>query len=308
MSTVPSGLSLVPAPVPAAEPRSPIPASVEKRIDALENTARRVRHSDHDPEAIHDARVATRRLTAVLDVWKDQLAPGPRAGARRRLRQARRRLGPYREHEVSLARIEKELAQATAATAQVLATIAARLRSHGEPDRAHAAGAVSRGRVEKIIERVRLAILRGPLTAWDSPEALAAADQRVERRRRAAFAALDASLAEPSDEALHAARVAVKKWRYGVEAVEQLRGAGPDPVLSALRDLQELLGANQDRAVLARLLEREARRAAKRGDVPCLHALLERSAALRAENLQEQRKLPAALHRARVASAALPPA
>ena len=289
--------------VSTGEPVSPIRGPLEKRLEALDRAARRVHHSDQDPDAVHDARVATRRLIAVLDVAKRELAPGPRRKARRQLGRFRRRLGPVREHEVSLARLEKEMASAPAGTAELLAAIASRLRAHGEGDRAQAAEVLSRSRVEKAMERTRLAVLRGSLVAWDTPEAMTSAFLRVERRRAGTIEALEKALAAPSDTALHAARVAAKKWRYGMEILGELREGEPDSGLSALRDLQERLGANQDRAVLARLLEREARRASKRGDVACLHALLERAGSLRAENLRGREALTSSLERLRGLSA-----
>ena len=296
-----SNLSLVPT--PPGEPRSPIPAPLEKRLQALDRAAERLRHPDADPEAIHDARVATRRLTAILDVGRAELAPGQRRRVRRQLARARRRLGPYREREVSLGLLEKEMAAAPAATAEALRKIVSRLVAHGEGDRTRAASVVSPARVEKIADRLRRAVLRGTLVAWDTPEAMAPASARVERRRAQAIEALDRALAAPSDTAFHAARVAAKKWRYGMEIVAELREGEADPALSALRDLQERLGAMQDRAVLARLLEREARRASKRADVASLYALLERAGSLRAENLRAREPLASSLERLRAPSA-----
>ena len=76
-------LSIVPPPPPPPQP-TPREAGaldpehlLEKKIEALRQAAQRVRRGE-DGKAVHDARVATRRLQALLDVWKAELAPKPR--------------------------------------------------------------------------------------------------------------------------------------------------------------------------------------------------------------------------------------
>lgn len=55
-----------------------------------------------DADAIHDARVATRRLKAVVDVLEAILTPGHRRSFSRVLRKLRRRLGPLRDVDVMI--------------------------------------------------------------------------------------------------------------------------------------------------------------------------------------------------------------
>ena len=88
-----------------ATPRATIAARIEtdfgRRLEALRTAAARTT-ARADDEAIHDVRVATRRLGALLRVWGEALDPESRAWLRRRLRRLRRRLGTARELEVQV--------------------------------------------------------------------------------------------------------------------------------------------------------------------------------------------------------------
>jgi CHAD domain-containing protein len=57
---------------------------------------------DFDADAIHDARVATRRLSAALDLLEPVLSAGPRKKFERVLKKLRSRLGPLRDLDVML--------------------------------------------------------------------------------------------------------------------------------------------------------------------------------------------------------------
>src|SRR5262249_21234809 len=82
-----------------------------------------------------------------------------------------------------------------------------------------------------------------------------------------------------------------KKWRYGEEALAEAKGLKLPRVVSALRALQEALGANQDRAVLASVLEKAARRESKRKNAGRAQALRSRVAALHAESVPRRSDL-----------------
>ena len=64
-----------------------------------------------DPEAIHDMRVASRRLQQVLDLIYPPPAPREVRRLRRRVRRCRRVLGEVRNCDVLLERVEKSLAR-----------------------------------------------------------------------------------------------------------------------------------------------------------------------------------------------------
>jgi CHAD domain-containing protein len=289
MTGIRKDLALVP-PSPEGEGGPGPEHPLVRRIDVLRHAAHRVRQGGDD-KAVHDARVATRRLAAILDVWKEEMAPKPRRRARRALRRLRRRLGAAREREVSLEQIDHALGEAVGEDAAALAALATRLRERLPQDRAKVEGAARPGLVEKIVAVVERSVAEGSSAPWAGPHAVEEISARVARRRDEALLALDEALEHPRDEALHAARIRAKKWRYGEEALAEAKRAGEPKVLSELRALQEALGANQDRAVLAVLLERAARREAKRENAGRARALRSRAAALRQESAQRRADL-----------------
>jgi triphosphatase len=62
-----------------------------------------------DPEALHDVRVAVRRLTSALDVFADGLDEMPRRRARRALRRDAEPLGRARDLDVQIALVRRFL-------------------------------------------------------------------------------------------------------------------------------------------------------------------------------------------------------
>src|SRR5438128_2020420 len=79
--------------VPVAEPIADrLRASFKRRVAEFAAAARRVR-AGADSEAIHDLRVAVRRLLAALKVWRVLMPARERRAATRELRRLRRRVG-----------------------------------------------------------------------------------------------------------------------------------------------------------------------------------------------------------------------
>jgi CHAD domain-containing protein len=80
-----------------------------------------------DPEALHDVRVAVRRLTSALDVFADGLDEPPRRQARRMLRRDAEPLGRARDLDVQIALVRRFLKSARpaeqAGIAHVLQTL-----------------------------------------------------------------------------------------------------------------------------------------------------------------------------------------
>ncbi|WP_114954507.1 CHAD domain-containing protein [Sphingosinicella terrae] len=191
-----------------------------------------------DGEAVHQARVAMRRLRTALSLFRPMLVGNDFQHLRRELRWATRQLGEARDLDVLVGR-------QGASTAQEL--LDARDEAHDQ------LRAVLRGaRARALMLRLALWIEGG---AWRyrkrsggalAPFATAQLDRlwnKVQRR--------GARLAEIGDEARHRLRIDVKKLRYSAEFLSGLHGSKPagrrrDSFLAALRDLQESLGDLND--------------------------------------------------------------
>jgi CHAD domain-containing protein len=233
-----------------------------------------------EPEAVHQARVASRRLREVLPVMV-------LAGARvdRRLRRAVRRvtraLGPVREMDVSLA-LYAELT----ATAPVHALADAAVRQLLTTGRAKALRSA-----RKAVTPARQAAMWSALEGLqaepraNAADVVAGAAARAERRAaKARRAAAKLGVLYEADR-LHRVRIAIKRWRYALEVTGELRRARTSAALSQLRTLQDLLGrahdlhvlgdhvrrAETDLVVRSRPAARDLRRLARAIDEQCRH-------------------------------------
>lgn len=235
-------------------PEQPEPFAHELRTLLIRRANRLVRTAAHvregtDAEAVHDVRVAIRRLEAALYVWQDLLAAKALRRARRTLRALRRKAGVTRELEVHAAAICTYRDSAPPELHESLNQIANTLATQAERERARLHARVAPWRVERLARRLRRALqpLAEPPQTGHAP--LLQARTRVEQRRRKALTALLATQGQGSDERLHVARLWVKRWRYAEEALAAATGhdlAGEE----LLRALQSVLGEIQDRATL----------------------------------------------------------
>lgn len=277
-------------PSDTAELARRIGAFFDERLERLDGAARRC-HALDDPEAVHDLRVAARRLEAALDVWRDALRAKPRRRARRLARRLRRAAGTTREFEVSGGLLAERLAGLPEAERAVPGDVLDGLRER-----------IGRGR-RRIAERLtprRLLRLRagteraldGFARRLDQAGPLEPALGRLATRRGAALDALLAARPTLDDDALHLARVAVKRWRYAEEAFAAAgdRLSAPSPVL---RELQRSLGAIHDRAALRDLLAARAARWTASGRASRASALSRPIAELEAERLAELQRFRA---------------
>jgi CHAD domain-containing protein len=198
--------------------------------------------------AVHQARVASRRLREVLPVV------GPRVGARRlgramrRVRQLTRALGPVRELDVTLALLaglavtQASLAPAIRVVRRVVTAERERRR-----DAMHAALGDGQGdRTCRAVARVADRLAADPDDeGWRRVLALRA----VERADTLEGAMEDVGLLfDPAR--LHAVRIAAKKLRYTLEMAGEARVATTAPLVRTLKRLQEQLGRLHDLQVL----------------------------------------------------------
>jgi len=276
------------------------------RVRALVDAGRRVRDGE-DEEAIHDLRVAARRLQAALRLWRDLLDPGSGRRAGRRARALRRRAGRTRELEVNqaqLAAITPELPPPARAVAE---TLLARLTRRRERARARATGLVSPGRLTRIASlttRAREAL----------PAAAAGVDTMREPRarllalRRECAEAVTRAATSGEDADLHRARIAGKKLRYALESLDA--AFGRESRLDPLRDLQHALGRVHDRAMLEVWVTRRVRKLRGHGAVTAAQALeplLERISRDRHEWIERFRGQAASLDLERLVAAPVEP-
>ncbi len=234
---------------PAHTPAEPLNPADEVRRLLARRATRVVRIADRlrggrDREAVHDLRVALRRLEAALKAWQDALAPKPLRRAGRMLRQMRRWAGKTRAHEVHAAEVRRAMAAAPTPLQPALGQVAADLEAAQVLALGQLASRLKPARLEKLQRRIRRALrpLAEPAEAFELQRQ---ARDRVEQQRRRALAALLRAHPSDAESTLHDARLRVKRWRYCEEALAATthEGVAGEEVL---RRLQQLLGEIQD--------------------------------------------------------------
>jgi CHAD domain-containing protein len=263
----------------AARPSAAVPAAaigpageeLLRRAAALCAAAARAR-AGGDADAVHDLRVAARRLEAALRVWAP--AAGRHAGrdARLEARRLRRAAGRARELEVHVAMLEERLLPEAGTDRPALLPLLERLRAKRDREREAVAAMARARRLERIADRVAAVVV----ALAETSDPLSEADRRVRRARRSVADPLVAAADTTHDVRLHAARVAVRKWRYAAESRAAAPAPAPEPPLAELRAVQQVLGVVHDHAVLRDLLaqlaahggpQREPERSAALGSV-----------------------------------------
>lgn len=243
-----------------------------RHLDAALKARRRLKR-DTDPEALHDFRVALRRLRSVLRAYRPWLDAVPKK-LRRRLREIARATSAGRDAEVCLAWLEEQK-DAAGPGYDRFRTRLERLRddaySHVRAD-VLAAFADVEPRLRRRLKDIR----RGKPAAKTSYAAATAERLREHAARVAADLARIESVADTAT--IHDARIQAKRLRYLLEpladaALPAARATVKD--LKAFQDETGLLcdgfvrrgliaetvaGGRDDLAVLARLSEAEIER------------------------------------------------
>ena len=227
---------------------------VARQVERLAAEEVRVRWGA--PDAVHQMRIAARRLRSALKAYRDVLDRSRTEPLADALRDLGRHLAPARDAEVLRERIDAELAQLPPEL--LIGPVRAQTTRHFARVEAEARAAVltALDSPEHVALRHALDDLleRPPLSRRARrPGRKALRTRRTARRlKRAMTAALDGG----DDTALHAARKAAKRLRYASEVT------GHRP--RGLKKLQKALGRHQD-LVVARPVLRELAASADNG-------------------------------------------
>ena len=221
-----------------------------------------------EPDAIHDLRVASRRLQQVLDMLHPQPRPREIRRLPRRIRRCRRVLGEVRNYDVFLGRVARYLARKRTTHRETWTAIEEYLRSRRTGLFPKAIRKFNRQNLTGLYVRLRehlrgagTAANGGPATtdAHSSPETLAGNFRpRLARSLEPVWTAFEAQVAEsrdnPGPATIHAVRLAAKRLRYLLEVVHEFRVRGCADQLAWLRRLQRHLGDWHDLETQSQIL------------------------------------------------------
>lgn len=233
-----------------------------------------------DAEALHDFRVALRRLRALLRSFRGELGDMVPKKLQRRLRDLTRATSGARDAEVQLAWLEEHRAELGQARPPGLPWLVARLESR----RDGAYVAIRRDTIpafRQVEHRMRRALNAALADQAPGQSTLGAAMARVLREHVATLEQELAAAESARDaDAVHGARIAAKRLRYLLEPVAD-GSPGRDAAVEQLQHVQTLLGDLHDvQVLLAELGEAAAAAAAERARR--LHAVALRGTAPRA--------------------------
>lgn len=202
-----------------------------------------------DPDALHDFRVALRRLRSTVRAYRPALADRVPRRLRRRLREIAAATNAGRDADVLLAWAKAKEAETDRTARAALVRLTLRLEERRREARHALVEDVARrfGKLERQLAR-RLSV-PGPAgeTAPTLAELAAAAAQRHGTELREALGEVHSAT---DGAAAHRARIAAKRLRY---LLEPLRGAvpGAPQVVKRLKRLQDEFGRFQDLRTLA---------------------------------------------------------
>ncbi len=274
---------VTPLPVSASSTaRDVIRSVLAESVAALLHQDPLVRTSK-DPEAIHQARVATRRLRSHLRTFGALLEPEWNEPLRSELGWIAMALGLVRDREVLLERLQEKArslpptdARSAASLLQVLAQDVESLRRKLESD-------LDTPRYIELLEQL--------VAAAHGPQATLEADQPASqvlpglasgpwRRLQSAVKKL---ADQPQDSELHRVRILAKRARYAAEAVAPVVGDDAASFARAAAKLQTVLGEHQD-SVTAQEWLRSVRTSGRRAFVAGELIAMERQAAEQARD------------------------
>jgi CHAD domain-containing protein len=204
-----------------------------------------------DPEYVHQARVATRRLRSDLRTFRSLLVPEWDEALRSELKWLGAELGAVRDTEVLLDLLRHQVARLTAVDRPVGEHLLGQLVDRWERQRAELLEAMRSERYAALLDRlVDAANAPALLPEADAPatEVLPALVRKPWKKLRRDVRALDD---DPPDQALHQVRIRAKRARYAAEAVAPALGKDVRRFGKAVAKLQDVLGDHQDAVVAA---------------------------------------------------------
>jgi CHAD domain-containing protein len=221
-----------------------------------------------DPDAIHDMRVASRRLQQVFDLIFPKPLPREARRLRRKIRRCRRVLGDVRNCDVLLQQVAGRLARRRCSNRESWMAVKQHLQERRSESFARAIRKLSRVnlaifymRAKEILDRLKPAPDRdhvsNPLVQPDGTalepfparlgQALAGVWSEFEKQ-------VAASHREKTAPSIHAARISAKRLRYLLEVVNQFGIPGSAGALAWLRKIQQHLGDWHDMEILEQMM------------------------------------------------------
>jgi len=240
---------------------TPLRAVVKESLDV--NVTRLLQHDTlmrvrDEPEDVHQARVASRRLRTDLRTFRSVIDPGWRAGIRDDVRWLADHLGRVRDADVLLARLSRAAAGVTLEDREAAKELVATLRTERDAERKALLDVLEGARYRALVGRLADAAALPPLTEDAEARAADALPPLVAATEKHLSDAITTLADEPSDQDLHQVRIRAKRARYAAEAAATVCGKPARKLARSLAALQDVLGGLQDSVVAEQWLRQAA--------------------------------------------------
>ncbi|HWS46940.1 MAG TPA: CHAD domain-containing protein [Acidimicrobiia bacterium] len=210
------------------------------------------------PEAVHQARVATRRLRSDLRTFEPWLEPRRAAELRGELRWLGAELGSVRDLDVMRDRLRAHACALPAAEADAAERVIRRLDADREAARADLVTILAQARYGYVRADLADAAANPPCTAAAATTPATVLATAVRKRWRKLDHGVDKLGDHPADDALHAVRVRAKRCRYAADACVPAFGDPAREFAAAMARIQDALGEHHDAVVAGAWLAKTA--------------------------------------------------
>jgi CHAD domain-containing protein len=236
----------LPAPTPPKPPEAEAPVVDYLKWALAQHVEGLVAHDPGtrlgtEPESLHQLRVVTRRLRAVLRTARPILLPAWVMSLQQELSWLSELLGPARDLDVQIAYFAEESAELDARDRKLLAQFISHLCTQREAVQQMVLSELTSARYFELIRRLQQAAQAPPVV--ESPLTVHQLATREFKKLRKAIGRLAPS---PSDTALHKIRIKTKRARYAAELARSSVGKSASRFLKSARAVQDQLGIHQD--------------------------------------------------------------
>jgi CHAD domain-containing protein len=213
-----------------------------------------------DPEDVHQARIALRRLRAELRTLRPVLVRSWVEELNTELKWLAGVLGEIRDADVWLEQLDAHVLRMPAADIPAGRALIGRLRQERDVARGRLSEALASDRYRALVAQIADGSTDPPMKEGDprsdapARTVLPGLVARRWRQLRQGVAELDD---DPSDEALHEIRKRAKKLRYGAEAAAPVLGHQAARLAKVAHDMQDTLGEIHDAAEMERWLRHQ---------------------------------------------------
>jgi CHAD domain-containing protein len=197
-----------------------------------------------DPEDLHDLRVAVRRLRAVLKIAAPPLDREWADSLRGELDWVGTALGPVRDLDVMLEYVRAQEASLGESEGAAIRSLSKRLERRRSGAQSSLLSALRSPRYTTLLDKLEEAARR-PATRGGRPRLDRIATGELEKLRKAVRKLGD----DPSDEAVHNARIKGKRARYAAELARPGSGKPVERFLERAKRFQDVAGEHQDAVV-----------------------------------------------------------